>query len=46
MGDRIKVVNKQGQSRDVEPIDLPRWAKKGYFPEKQKPKSETVKDNK
>jgi len=29
--DRVTVTNHQGQTREVEPVDLERWAKKGYF---------------
>ena len=33
---RIRVKNHQGQTRDVDPVDLERWKRKGYLPEPQK----------
>ena len=41
MAVKIEVKNKQGQTRMIDPIDLKRWAKKGYVPEKSKPVTET-----
>ena len=35
---RVTVTNHQGYSWNIEPIDLARWAKRGYFPEKEKKK--------
>lgn len=33
---RVIVKNHQGQIRNAAPVDLPMWAKRGYFPEKEK----------
>jgi len=40
MAVKIEVKNKQGQTRIIDTIDLKRWAKKGYMPEKAKPVTE------
>ena len=41
--DRVIVKNHQGLTRNVEPIDLSRWARKGFYPETEKEKPEKEK---